>query len=979
MTEQPSIEPGDAFAPTDDAQLAPRPSESSTPVVSPPPLQGAGGEPPQHRRNAEETTAAGRPLNGDGLIGRDIDPVADGLREQLAHRLGSELIAATRSVPALLGLPFALRRAFRQHGQAMQAHDLSRQTSRPPATNGIVVAEPFHGQLAYRLGAELVAVRSPLSALRLPFALHRAYRGFKRDRNGTAGGNRGLGVITRLETRLWGGYARYALPELQTRLDDAAASERLRSATAHALARWHYAEGAFEQAAELMARSLSLSRDNLQEKRLCQLLCLLRAGRPHEAEARLKETPVAAERRIDFALVGAEILRRRALVDGVPAGQCDRLYLAALNEAMAPSGMSPIELADPDQPLSIWNIASHSTTRAGGQDAKVSVIIPAYNAEKTLAMVLDSLAAQTWRNLEIIVVDDVSTDATCDLVARYAAKDPRIRLVRRARNGGAYPARNDGLEVATGDLVTVCDSDDWSHPEKIERQMQALADRPDCVAVVSQWLRVHDDLGLAGPWIPKLSVLDLNLSSLLVRREVFDRLRGWDEVRVTGDAELRARIEAVYGPKAICKVRHDNVLSFSLVRDDSLTRSAATHVRSLRFGVRALYRDSYRNWHNSLRHGGDPHLPRSNGRYPVPLGNRRAGKGVGTFDIVFVSDFALKGGAFVSTLNYMKAAIRAGLKIAALHWRKYELDTDSPLNPLFYEACLQHGVELLTDGDVVSSRHVIVGYPAILQQLPDRLPQIDCENVIVVINQFATRLVDGSDRQYDPEVAKRHLIEAFGSAGTWVPISHWVRRLMLEDETYPPPHPQPWHPMIDTETWCAGPIRWRPSGSHRPVLGRHGRDAYTKWPGTVDAIKKAYCVDADVEVRFLGGARHAIRQLGYTPENWDVRNFGATAVDAFLEGLDFLVHFPHELYIEEFGRTVMEAMAMGRIAILPHQFRETFGDAAVYCEPDEVLETVHRYWMDEDAYLAQASRGRDFVRRHCSQGDFIARLDALTT
>ncbi|HVK91289.1 MAG TPA: glycosyltransferase, partial [Mycoplana sp.] len=367
-----------------------------------------------------------------------------------------------------------------------------------------------------------------------------------------------------------------------------------------------------------------------------------------------------------------------------------------------------------------------------------------------------------------------------------------------------------------------------------------------------------------------------------------------------------------------------------------------------------------------------------NGRYPVPLGNKRADDGDRKFDIVFVSDFALKGGAFVSTLNYMKAAALAGLKIAAVHWRKYDLDTDSPLNPLFYDACLEHAVELLTDGDVVSSRHVIVGYPAILQHLPDRLPQISSENVIVLINQFATRLVDGSDRQYEPEVARRHLTTAFGSAGTWIPISHWVKRLMLEDETYPPPHTQPWHPMIDTDAWCAVPVRWRAGGNGRPVLGRHGRDAYTKWPSTIDAIKAAYCVDADVEVRFLGGARHAIGLLGYTPKNWDVQNFNATPVDAFLGGLDFLVHFPHELYIEEFGRTVMEAMAMGKVAILPPQFEETFGEAAVYCEPDEVLETVHRYWTDESVYLAQAAKGRDFVRRHCSQSDFIARLDALT-
>ncbi|HVK91609.1 MAG TPA: glycosyltransferase family A protein, partial [Mycoplana sp.] len=691
MTEQHSTEPGDALAPSERAQRTLPLAQDSGPALPLAASQDAGGTRPQYRTLSAQDVAARRWPDGAGPALQKADPVAEGLREQLAHRLGTELIAATRSVAALLGLPFALRRAFRQHGQAMKALDISRRTSNQPAENGAVdpaaghgrrATEQFHGQLAYRLGAELLAVRSPLSVLGLPFALHRAYRGFKSEKGGKASRRGpGIGVVARLETKLWGGYASYAHADLEACLDDEAANERLRSAAAHALARWHYAEGAFAKAAELMACSVALSCGNLQEQRLCQLLCLVRAERPHEAAAILEETPVAAGRAIDFAIVGAEILRRRALADGLPVAECDRLYLEALNEAMVPSGMSPIELADPGRPLSIWNIVSRPAARKAVQDAKVSVIVPAYNAEKTLAMALDSLAAQTWRNLEIIVVDDASTDATCDLVTGYAARDPRVRLVRRAANGGAYPARNDGVEVATGDLVTVCDSDDWSHPEKIERQMQALAERPDCVAVLSHWLRVHDDLGLAGPWIPKLSVLDLNLSSLLVRREVFDRLRGWDEVRVTGDAEFRARIEAVYGAKAICKVRHDNVLSFSLVRDDSLTRSAATHLRSLRFGVRGLYRDSYRNWHNSLRHGGDPHLPRSNGRFPVPLGNRRAGSDVRTFDIVFVSDFALKGGAFVSTLNYIEAARAAGLSVGVFHWRRYDLDALQGLNP----------------------------------------------------------------------------------------------------------------------------------------------------------------------------------------------------------------------------------------------------------------------------------------------------------
>lgn len=948
---------------------------------------------------------------------RDSESSADRLREQFAHQIGSELIAASRSVPALFRLPVALRRTYGEYRAAVsamaigareggvaavrQAADaagqeisierrlqalqientalLDRASSLEwAAVRSNDAADQIRGQLAYRIGHEIIDARTPGAVLRLPLALYRAYRRFKKDRQPKGKGKgRGLGIVGHLDVKLWGGYARYACMELQQCIDNPDLRERQRSAAAHSLARWYYVEGEFDRAAQLMSRSIELSRDGLSEKRLCQLLCLIKAGRPHEALALLSETTPPSDREIDFAIVRAEILRRKAQRDGAALADADRIYLEELNRAMAPSGMAPVALADPHAPLSIWNIVSHPRPSTAVQDGKVSIIIPAYNAEKTLGMVLESLAAQSWRNIEVIVVDDCSSDGTCDLVRRHAADDPRVRLIRRTVNGGSYPARNDGVEAATGDFITVCDSDDWSHPEKIERLMAALSDRPECVAVISHWLRVQDDLGLVGPWVPKQSLLDLNLSSLLVRREVFDRLRGWDEVRVTGDAEFRARILAAYGGASICKVKHNNILSLSLVREDSLTRSAATHLRSLHFGVRSQYRDSYRNWHNSLRSGGDPSLPRDNGRYTVPLGNRRSRDVERDFDIIFVSDFALKGGAFVSTLTYMKAAALAGLKVAAVHWRKYELPSDSALNPLFYEACLKHGVEILTHGDTATCRHVIVGYPAILQHLQDRFPQVAADNVIVLINQFATRLIDGSDRQYDPSVVRRHLIELFGMPGTWIPISHWVKRLMQEDETYPAPHDEPWHPMVDTDRWCRTPIRWRGNEHRRAIIGRHGRDAYTKWPASLAALKAAYCVDTDIDVRFLGGAKHAIGLMGYRPQNWDVQFFNATPVDEFLAELDFLIHFPHELYIEEFGRTVMEAMAMGKVAILPQQFRETFGDAAVYCEPEEVAATVRRLWGDEAAYLAQAAKGREFVLRYCSQNHFIGRLDRV--
>lgn len=107
------------------------------------------------------------------------------------------------------------------------------------------------------------------------------------------------------------------------------------------------------------------------------------------------------------------------------------------------------------------------------QAPTISVIIPVYNTQAHLPACLDSVVGQTHEELEILLIDDGSTDRSAEICLRYAAGDPRIRVVQQ-QNGGVSSARNSGLEVATGEYVSLVDSDDWLEPSLYQEALEAM-------------------------------------------------------------------------------------------------------------------------------------------------------------------------------------------------------------------------------------------------------------------------------------------------------------------------------------------------------------------------------------------------------------------------------------------------------------------------------------------------------------------------
>ena len=167
----------------------------------------------------------------------------------------------------------------------------------------------------------------------------------------------------------------------------------------------------------------------------------------------------------------------------------------------------------------------------------VSVIVPAYNAERTLGDTLDSIRRQTHSRLEIIVVDDGSRDRTAAIAETHAAEDDRIRLIRQ-ENGGVARARNAGAAASRGAYLAPVDADDLWHPEKIERQLALIRSDPEIGFVYTYFRRIDPHSRITASFGERVegkvflrAILQnfvSNGSSLLIRRAAFEAAGGYE-------------------------------------------------------------------------------------------------------------------------------------------------------------------------------------------------------------------------------------------------------------------------------------------------------------------------------------------------------------------------------------------------------------------------------------------------------------------
>lgn len=222
--------------------------------------------------------------------------------------------------------------------------------------------------------------------------------------------------------------------------------------------------------------------------------------------------------------------------------------------------------------------------------AKVTILTPVYNNKHDIINAIKSVIKQTYKNWEMIVIDDCSTDGTYDLVAEFIKNSDHshnIHLLRNDVNSGPFISLNNGILKSTGEYICRIDSDDIIVPEYFEICAEFLEKNPDIICVHTLSKRVNADYN------PEKSKRREKYGeiTLFYRKSVIDNIGYYDSVRFAADSEFRERLYHAYGRDKIMKIA--KITYLAKVRHGSITRTKETRDRN----VRGQYVRYYRRWH----------------------------------------------------------------------------------------------------------------------------------------------------------------------------------------------------------------------------------------------------------------------------------------------------------------------------------------------------------------------------------------------
>lgn len=237
----------------------------------------------------------------------------------------------------------------------------------------------------------------------------------------------------------------------------------------------------------------------------------------------------------------------------------------------------------------------------------ITVIMPAWNAEETIKKSAFSILNQTWKNIELIIVDDASTDDTYRIALEIAKIDSRVKVLKNSRNVGPYVSKNYALAIANGQWITGHDADDFALPDRLEIHIEH-AIRYGYDASVTYMIRmrpegIFDHLNKVGVFSFDGVARKASITCLFRRKVLMEKIGFWDSVRYGADSELIDRAEIILKEK-FGVIREISMICLS--SDSNLTNNPVTGIRAdsgKMSKTRKAYKDSWVKWHERIKQG----------------------------------------------------------------------------------------------------------------------------------------------------------------------------------------------------------------------------------------------------------------------------------------------------------------------------------------------------------------------------------------
>lgn len=507
---------------------------------------------------------------------------------------------------------------------------------------------------------------------------------------------------------LWGGYSFLSSVWLEFIINNKENDEEIRFSAAWQAARWYHFNEEYYKALDKVEYIRNSFPSDLSGRKIITMLAAFTyqsLGRFEDAKRELEEFHERKPLDPDciFALSSLQ--------------SDDESKISYINKVYSNNKLAVIEKKDEKEPLALNNIVAK--VDKVDKDQKVSVIIPAYNSASLISIAIESLLNQSWKNLEVIVVDDCSPDNTYEVAKSFEERDKRVKVIKQEKNSGAYAARNLGLKIASGDYITTHDADDWSHPQKIQKQIEYLEQNKKVKGICLYWIRTKSDLTFTQNWRINSELIHWSHSSFLFRREVLDEVGVWNQVVVGGDTEFIWRVQAKYGQWAVKIVNKNVPMSFALDDETSLTRKKSTHVKTIHYGLRHIYREMAQVWHKK-NYKNDLYYSEEKQSFPIPLSMRERINNSCLVDCLLVGDFS-----DLSFLDYSKKKIEENNKIifAFLHHPRFSLPRE-PILDGWMDILSNSNVRVVVSGQIVECKDVYYFDSDSCKYIIDTLPEI---------------------------------------------------------------------------------------------------------------------------------------------------------------------------------------------------------------------------------------------------------------